>query len=136
MYRRARRQLARHINRGELHPRLQISAGTAVNFDKRAWAACQGGFGDLAWPALAAEDWLEAMMMMVEQTSQPVCKAGGEPLPGQPSYQNNRYVYAGEGYESTWLCAAEGAAGSRYPNEYGCEPLTGFGELMRQLGER
>jgi hypothetical protein len=135
LYRRAGRKLARHINRGELHPRLQIAAGTAVNFDKRAWAACNGGFLDLAWPAMEAEDWLEALTTMVEYTQQPMCKAGGAPVPGELSYQNNRYVYAGEGFESTWLCAKEGEGGSRYPNRYGCEPLVGFGELMRQLGE-
>ena len=136
MYRRAGRKLARHINRGELHPRLQIAAGTAVNFDKRAWAVCQGGFGDLAWPAMEAEDWLEALTTMVESTSEPMCTGDGTPVPGELPYQNNRYVYAGEGFESTWLCAKEGDAGPRYPNEYGCEPLEGFGELMRQLDER
>ncbi len=84
---------------------------------------------------MEAEDWLEALTTMVQHTSQPVCKAGGTPLPNTQPYQNNRYVYAGEGFESTWLCAQEGPYDSRYPNRYSCEPLVGFGELMRQLGE-
>ena len=136
MYRRAQRQLASAINRGRIHPRLQIAGGTVVNFDKRGWSACQEGFNSVAWPALEPAHWIQALDTLVEHTTEPTC-AEGEGSPGdQRPFRNSRFIYADEGFEATWLCAELGPEGQRYPNRYGCEPLEGFAELMTLLGEK
>jgi len=135
MYRRAARKAERLINRGRLPGELQIAASTAPNFDKRKWASCHGGFGDIAWPAEDPEDWAEAFVMLTDSSRQPVCEAAaGQRV--EARIQNLRFVYAGEGFEATWLCAEEASGDGRYPNRYGCDPLVGYGELRRQLGER
>lgn len=136
MFRRSARKLTRLINRGALHGDLQIAAGTAVNFDKRAWAECNEGFGDLAWPTLEPADWKGALETLVENTQHPVCKSSALQKTRKPPPQNVRFIYAGEGFEGTWMCARNGLEGERYPNQYGCQPLKGFGELMRDLGEK
>jgi len=136
MYRRTQRQLTRAIEKGQLHARLQIAAGTVVNFDKRGWSACQDGFNAVAWPALEPRHWIDALESLVEYTSEPVCSESGEPAGAETPFRNSRYVYADEGFEATWLCAELGPEGERYPNRYGCEPLEGFGQLMDLIGER
>jgi hypothetical protein len=135
MYRRAQRRLSRAINKGKVHPRLQIAGGTVVNFDKRGWSACQDGFNGVYWPALSPDHWMQALDTLVQHTTEPVC-SDGEGSPGDATpFQNGRFVYADEGFEATWLCAEVGPEGPKYPNRYGCEPLEGFAELMGQLGE-
>jgi hypothetical protein len=136
MYRRTQRRLARAISKGKIHPKLQIAAGTVVNFDKRGWAECQQGFNSVAWPALDPDDWKAALESLVEFTTEPVCRDSGETPAAGTSFRNGRFLYADEGFEATWLCAEEGPPGERYPNRYGCEPLEGFYELMRRIGER
>ena len=106
-----------------------------VNFDKRGWSACQGGFNSVAWPALEPDHWIEALETLVEHTTEPVCTQGNEAPGGRTPYRNSRFIYADEGFEATWLCAELGPEGERYPNRYGCEPLEGFAELMDILGE-
>ena len=135
MYRRTQRRLARAINRGQIHPRLQIAGGTVVNFDKRGWSACQEGFNSVAWPALQPEHWIQALDTLVEHTTEPVCEEPAQAAQETP-FRNSRFIYADEGFEATWLCAELGPLGERYPNRYGCEPLEGFAELMDLLGER
>jgi hypothetical protein len=77
-----------------------------------------------------------ALESLVAYTTEPVCRDGSESLAAGASFRNGRFLYADEGFEATWLCAEEGPPGERYPNRYGCEPLEGFHELMRSIGER
>jgi hypothetical protein len=137
MFRAAAEKLGRSIATGLISPRTQVSAGTAPNFDKRKWAQCNGGFGDLAWPARGPEDIFEAFLTSIAVTARPdsecphLAETGELPFP----YRNKRFVYADEGYESTWLCAETENGQFVYPNRYGCQPLHIFEQLTRSLGE-
>ena len=139
MYLRSANQLGKAIARGEIPAPVQISAGTAASFDKRKWAQCNGGFGNVAWPAMGPEDVYEAFRSSIAATVQPHSSCahltdddGRFPTP----YRNKRYIYAGEGFEATWLCAETDNGQFVYPNKYGCQPLHIFEILMKEIGER
>ena len=139
MFSRAARQLGLAISRADVPARTQISAGTAASFDKRKWAECNGGFGNVAWPAMGPGDVYEAFRSSIVSTMEPTSSCthltddeGNFPTP----YRNKRYVYAGEGFEATWLCAETVNGQFVYPNKYGCQPLHIFEILMREIGER
>ncbi|MDH3254575.1 MAG: hypothetical protein OEM62_06250 [Acidobacteriota bacterium] len=138
MYANAATKLARAIGSDLISPRVQVSVGTAANFDKRRWAACNGGFGNVAWPAMGPEEVFEAFLGSITGTTQPEheCKRfldtnGNQPVP----YRNKRFIYAGEGFEGTWLCAETQNGQFVYPNRYGCQPLHIFEALMKDIGE-
>jgi hypothetical protein len=126
MFLRSASQLGKAIARGAVPPRTQVSAGTAANFDKRKWAECNGGFGNVAWPAMGPEDVFEKACSRLTDDS------GNYPAP----YRNKRYIYAGEGFEATWLCAETENGRFVYPNKYGCQPLHIFEILLKEIGER
>ena len=142
MFLRSAKQLGRAISRGNVPPGVQISGGTAANFDKRGWAQCNGGFGNVAWPAMGPEDVFEAFRSSVTSTMRPTASGsacshltdanGRYPTP----HRNKRYIYAGEGFEATWLCAETDNGRFVYPNKYGCQPLHIWEVLMREIGER
>ena len=138
MYSRAATRLGQAIAIGAVPPRTQISAGTAASFDKRKWAQCNEGFGNVAWPAMGPEDVYEAFRLSIAGTKQPdsTCShltndEGNPPTP----YRNKRYIYAGEGFEATWLCAETDNGSFVYPNKYGCQPLHIFEILTKEIGE-
>jgi hypothetical protein len=139
MYARAANTLGQAISIGAIQPRVQVSAGTAANFDKRKWAECNGGFGQVAWPAMGPEDVYAAFRLSITATKQPTSSScslltdeeGNSPTP----YRNKRYIYAGEGFEATWLCAETDNGRLFYPNKYGCQPLHIFEILMNEIGE-
>jgi hypothetical protein len=136
MYARAREKLADLIASGTVDANIQISPGMAANFDKRKWASCNGNTGDIAWPAMGPEDVYEAFFTGMIHTAHPTgsCTAASGPT---STWRNKRYVYAGEGFEGTWLCAERGPGGTfHYPNQYGCQPLHIFEILLEELGER
>jgi hypothetical protein len=142
MFLRSAKQLSSSIAQGIVPPQTQISAGTAANFDKREWAQCNGGFGNVAWPAMGPEDVYEAFRSSIAATVRPTGSGkscshltdddGRYPAP----FRNKRYIYAGEGFEATWLCAETENGQFVYPNKYGCQPLHIFEILLKEIGER
>jgi hypothetical protein len=136
MYARAQEKLTDLIATGRVNPNIQISSGMVANFDKRKWASCNGNFGEVAWPAMGPEDVYTAFFSGMLHATHPTgtCTLSSGPT---SIWRNKRYVYAGEGFEGTWLCAETGPGGEfRYPNQYGCQPLHIYEILLEELGER
>jgi hypothetical protein len=131
MFETAAKELAHAIDLQGLDPRVQVAVGTAGNFDKRKWAECNKNHSNIAWPANGPEDVVDAFLTAFDLTTRPK-NACAQNARSEPPYRNKRVIYAGEGFESTWLCAEKASDGRRvFPNKYGCEPLHIYRQLLQ-----